>query len=446
MKAEQFQIRNGVVQSLACESIFPMRRVRRGPLLFKFTITRLAFVLILAIIPPTQAGEQSTALPEASQPLLILDKSELDRARQKARGGDAGIMPALKKLQLGAEHVQLGETYSVTHKTLSPPSGNKQDYMSLAPYWWPNPNTLNGLPYIRRDGVVNPERDQTSDRRRLDSLIQAVRTLATAYFFTDSEKFANRAAELLRVWFLDDATQMNPNLKYAQAVPGRSQGRGAGIIETHDFPDLLDAVVLLSGSQGWTKSHHKQLQVWFSSYLQWLLESPQGREGATAKNNHGIWYDVQVAYYALFTGQDHLAKKVLAELATKRIATQIEADGRQPHELARTQAWHYSIVNLQALFSAAAIADKVGIDIWNSETNNKGIRKAIDWLIPFATGEKKWPHKEIAAFEPQKLAPLLRIATLRYREPAYEQALAKLPKIIGDERWQLLYPKIGALK
>ena len=72
------------------------------------------------------------------------------------------MLPALKKLQIGAERAQLGDTYSVTDKTLSPPSGNKHDYMSLAPYWWPNPNTANGLPYIRRDGVVNPERDRAS--------------------------------------------------------------------------------------------------------------------------------------------------------------------------------------------------------------------------------------------------------------------------------------------
>ena len=423
-----------------------MRRLCRGSLPVKFKISRLAFVMFLAFIGPTQAGEHSTASPALSQQLLVLDKVELLRAKQKARSADASIIPALRRLQLDAERFQLGATYSATHKTLAPPSGNQRDYMSLAPYWWPNPHTSNGLPYIRRDGMVNPERDQTSDRKRLDNMIQAVRTLATAYFFTNGEKYGHRAAELLRVWFLDDATQMNPHLKYAQAVPGRSPGRGAGIIETHDVPELLDAVVLLSGSQAWTKSDDERLQVWFRSYLQWLLESPQGQEETRAKNNHGSWYDVQVASYALFTGQEQLAKKVLAGFAGKRIATQIEPDGRQPQELARSRAWHYSIFNLQALFNAAAIADKVSIDMWNSETKNRGIRKAIDWLIPFATGEKKWPYKEIAAFEPQKLAPLLRIAAIRYREPGYEEAIAKLPTIIGNERWQLLYPKFAATR
>lgn len=142
-----------------------------------------------------------------------------------------------------------------------------------------------------------------------------------------------------------------------------------------------------------------------------------------------------------------MAKQRLAEFAAKRIAKQIEPDRRQPYELTRTQAWHYSIFSLEALFNVATVADKLGIDLWNYETSDKrSIRKALDWLIPFAAGEKKWTYKEISAFEPQKLAPLLGRAAIVYREPAYEEAIAKLPKLTGDERWRLLYPKLAELK
>jgi alginate lyase len=444
MRAFQFQITTNAPSSRCFGFIFQKRRARHGPLAPKFTSTGLVFV-ILAYSHPIKAFEQ-TADPANRTRVFILDRADLQGSKQKAHNGDPSVTASLKKLQSDADRAPAGVNYSVTHKTLSPPSGSKHDYMSVAPYWWPNPNTPSGLPYIRRDGDVHPERDRTSDRKRLGNMIQTVKALGIAYFFFDNEIYADRAAELLRVWFVNAATKMNPHLKYAQSVPGRSQGRGAGIIETHDFPDMLDAVSLLSTSKAWTKTNQQQLQVWFTGYLQWLLESAQGQEEAKAKNNHGGWYDIQVASYALFTGQDQLAKKVLAEFVTKRIATQIEADGRQTHELARTQAWHYSIFNLHALFAAAAIADKVGTDMWNAETNNRSMRKAIDWLIPFATAEKKWPYKEISAFEPQKLAPLLRIAALRYREPAYEKAIMKLPNIIGDERWQLLYPKNAELK
>ena len=43
------------------------------------------------------------------------------------------------------------------------------------------------------------------------------------------------------------------------------------------------------------------------------------------------------------------------------------------------------LFNLEALFDAASIADKLGMDLWNYETQDKrGIRKALDWLLPFA--------------------------------------------------------------
>jgi Alginate lyase len=408
------------------------------------SIAIIAIVSLLALTAGAIAQEQPTAA--LSHSLLILDWSELSRAKQQARGGDARIVTALKNLRANAERARLGPTYSVTHKTITAPSGSKQDYMSFAPYWWPNPNTASGLPYVHRDGEVNPERDHVSDRKGLDAMVRGVTALALGYFFTEETKYADRAAELLRAWFLNNETKMNPHLKYAQVVPGRTQERGYGIIETHHFPALLDAIAILSRSGAWTKADDKQVKLWFSDYLQWLLQSPQGRHEAFANNNHGSWYDVQIAAYALFMGRYEIGKSVLGDFGAKRIAAQIESDGRQPLELARTRAWNYALFNLEALFKAAAIAQRTGIDLWNFETNNRGIRKALDWLIPFALGEKKWPYKEIAAFEPHKLGPLLRIAALRYREPAYERMITKLPKITGGEAWQLLYPRIAETK
>ena len=377
--------------------------------------------------------------------LLNLDSANLMKAKNRLQSSNPTVLPAFNKLIRDADRSLTSGTLSVVEKELTPPSGDKHDYMSIAPYWWPNPNTPNGFPYFRRDGEINPERDQTSDRKSLDKIVQAVKTLSLGYFFTGQEKYAARATKLLGVWFLEPATKMNPNLRYAQAIPGRNNGRGAGIIETHNLPELIDAVGMLNESKSWEQSNQRALQDWFNAYLVWLLESPEGRAEAKAQNNHGSWYDVQVASYALFTGKNELAKKVLNEFLTKRIAKQIEPDGRQPRELERTQAWNYSLFNLEALFDAAAIADKLGMDLWNYETQDKrGIRKALDWLLPFATSAKKWNYQQISAWQPEKLAPFLRRAALQYRERSYENALSKLPEVAADQRFNLLYPKLVA--
>ena len=386
------------------------------------------------------ATHPRSAATETRQ-LFNLDSENLMKAKNRLQSNNPTVVPAFNKLIRDADRSLTTGTLSVVQKELTPPSGDKHDYMSIAPYWWPNPNTPKGLPYVRRDGEINSDRDQTSDRKRLDNMVQAVKTLSLGYFFTGQEEYAAQATKLLRAWFLDEATKMNPNLRYAQAIPGRNTGRAAGIIETHNLPELIDAVGMLAGSKAWDRNNQKALQDWFAAYLDWLLNSPEGRAEAKAQNNHGSWYDVQVASYALFTGKNELAKKVLNEFPTKRIAKQVQPDGRQPRELERTQAWNYSLFNLEALFDAASIADKLGIDLWNYETQDKrGIRKGLDWLLPFATGAKKWSYQQISAWQPEKLAPLLRRAALQYREMSYENALSKLPGITADQRFNLLYP------
>ena len=55
-----------------------------------------------------------------------------------------------------------------------------------------------------------------------------LRRLAAAYKITGENRYATKAAELLRVFFLDPKTRMNPNLQYAQAVPGASPGTQLG--------------------------------------------------------------------------------------------------------------------------------------------------------------------------------------------------------------------------
>src|SRR4029079_6225171 len=137
---------------------------------------------------------------------------------------------------------------------------------------------------------------------------------------------------------------------------------GAGIIETHELAELIDFVSLLDDSKAWLARDRQQWQQWNKEYLSWLLESSEGREEAKAENNHGTWYDVQVAVLAIYTARDELAKNLLSEFYRKRIIAQGEAAGRQPRELTRTRAWDYSLFNLRALFDAASIAAKLSID------------------------------------------------------------------------------------
>ena len=266
---------------------------------------------------------------------------------------------------LKAEATRLldAEPLSVMMKEKTPASGDKHDYMSQARYYWPDPAKPHGLPYINRDGISNPELNKL-DRNRLGATANRVTTLALAWYFSGEERYAQKATELLRVWFLNKETRMNPNLEYAQVTPGHNndKGRSYGLIDTYSFVEMLDAVALLEPSKAFTAKDSKQLKAWFAQLTHWMLSSPQGKEEAECKNNHSIAYDVQIAAFSLYGGKQQQAIDIINALPARRIAKQIDTDGKQPHELTRTLAFHYSQYNLTHILDLLTMARNLNMD------------------------------------------------------------------------------------
>jgi hypothetical protein len=342
--------------------------------------------------------------------------------------------PAVIKADRDAAAAAKIQVASVVTKKANPPSGDKHDYMSQAPYFWKNPDTPNGLPYIRRDGERNPEIKQYPDHDLLDQMVSVVDRLAIGYYRTRKEAYAARAAEILRMWFINPDTKMNPNLEYAQAIPGLNTGRGIGIIETRGLTRVVDAVGLLAGSPSWTKADQAGMEAWFSKYLTWLTESKNGRDESAAKNNHGTFYDVQAADFALFTGNTALAKQILENAKQKRFAAQIEPDGRQPLELDRTKSWDYSTMNLDGLISLAILGDHVGVDLWKFQTSDgRSLRKAILYLEPFAKEPAKWKFKQISPLEPQRFYSAAAKALKGYKDAEFQKMFSVGAKAVNDK-------------
>jgi hypothetical protein len=379
--------------------------------------------------------------------VFLLDAKQLQATKERLRKGDQTRAPALAKLEREAQQALTAGPFSVVSKDVTPPSGDKHDYMSQAPYFWADPAKPNGLPYIRRDGERNPEINNISDHRVMDQMVAAVETLALAYYLKGNEAHADKAARLLRAWYLDPATRMKPNLEYAQGIPGINTGRGIGLIETRGLTRAVDAIGLLAGAKAWTEADQRGLQDWYGKFLQWMLESKNGRDEAAAKNNHGTYYDLQAVSFALFLGKQELATNILQTAKQKRIAAQIEPDGRQPLELARTKAWSYSVGNLDGLMLLATLGERIGVDLWNYQTaDGRSLRKALDYLTPFALAEQKWLHQQLGDWPPQMLFPLLRQAAIHYPEQKYRALLSKLPEVNAADRSQLLLPRIAEKK
>ncbi len=316
---------------------------------------------------------------------------------------------------------------SVMQKTKLPRSGDKHDYYSQARYCWPDTTKPDGLPYIHRDGVTNPE-IYSLDRPVLSTMANRVSALSQAWALTRDDRYSQKAVEQFNTWFVDPETRMNPTLEYAQVVPGENGDRGRcyGILDGYSFVYVIKAIDLMLDSQALTPEIKGGLHSWFRDFTNWLMTSDQGKEESKVSNNHSIVYDVQLATYAAFVGDTVTAKRVISEFVPKRLQKQVLADGSQPHELERTLAFHYSVYNLAHMVDMAELARDLGVPL-----DLALVRASANFLIPYIGHPELWPYQQISGWEKAEAELLKQVARLAW--------------LTGDERYlSLINPKEAA--
>ncbi len=387
----------------------------------------LAVALLALLLAPLGQAEEAKTLADLSF----------------AQSGAARSTEAAKRVLAEAQSALDAGPWSVMDKPGVAASGDKHDYFSVPPYWWPNPKTADGLPYVRRDGETNPDRGKY-DNTGLGAMCRTVETLALAYALSGEERYVARAALLLNTWFLDPATKMNPHLNFAQGVPGISKGRPEGIIDTAMFARLLDCVDLLAPSPAMAEVL-PGLRTWFGAYLDWLLTSPFGKWEAKTKNNHATCYDVQAVRIAFFVGRDDIAREILGKVPTERINKHIAPDGQQPEEMKRTKSFDYSLKNLEALMDLADLGRHARLDLWGYVgPEGQSIREAFDYVVTHSVGGEPWPGENLKGLNIPRLLPLLQRGAKRWPDAGYRAILEKqTPADWAADRAQLWYPLGG---
>jgi len=315
-------------------------------------------------------------------------------AIKAALPSDLVIGSAYRDLIARADKALAAKPASVMDKRSIPVSGDRHDYVSLARYWWPNPANPKGA-YVRRDGDTNPDVESGRfDRTALGRMAREADTLALAYYYSGERKYAEGTARVLRTWFLNPATRMNPNMNFAQAVPGVSNGRPEGVLDGANFITVIDAAGLIAPSAALTPAETTALEGWFGRYLDWMLKSPNGKAEGRASNNHGLWYDAQVARFALFARKPEIARRIALAFPKGSIAQQVDASGALPEELTRTRSFHYSLYALGAAYTVADSAACLDIDLYRAEEKGRSLRRATDYVAAYRGRAADWPYKE----------------------------------------------------
>ena len=373
-----------------------------------------------------------------TQKVFSIDIKNLVSAKLKIKNGDKQALAAYQSLISNADKSLTEGPYSVMNKAQIPPSGDKHDYCSLAPYFWPNPNTPNGLPYIRKDGERTSETKDFKDKDDMLKMENAVEKLSLAYYFTGDEKYAEHSTFLIRTWFFLPETRMNPNVKYGQAVKGENEGRKEGVLETREFAKVIDGIGLMEGSKAWTAQDQKNMKEWITEFLSWMQTSTIGKGEMNANNNHGVWFDAQRLSYALFLGKHDLANEICKN-AIKRLDEEMDNNGNFPKELARTKSEGYTLFVTEAFFQIAILAEKTDVDLWNVVTpSGKSLKKGIETLAPYFLKEKQWTGKQIEPFSFSGSIPLIHLASIKFNHPEYLKAIANLKTNASESNWKQL--------
>jgi hypothetical protein len=295
-------------------------------------------------------------------------------------------------------------------------AGGLHDFFSEGDYWWPDPNNPRG-PYIQRDGMTNPD-NFVEHRRAMIRLSLIVPALAAAYKITGKRAYAQHAARHLRAWFVDDATRMNPNLQYAQAIQGRYTGRGTGIIDTVHLAEVARAASVLSLPAADLAS----VKAWFADYLNWIATHAYGISERDATNNHATCWAVQALAFAQLTANQAMAAYCRDRFRTVLIPNQEGADGSFPEELRRTKPYGYSLFNLDAMSMLAQMLTTPRDDLWKWRLpDGRGMALAAGYMYPYVRNKKAWPLPPDAMYDEQwpVRQPFLLFAGLALDKPEY---------------------------
>ncbi|KZV83068.1 chondroitin AC/alginate lyase [Exidia glandulosa HHB12029] len=336
---------------------------------------------------------------------VVIDGGRMHAARAQIVAGSAcaPLKKALTALKTDADSWLSKGPWSVVDKGVAAPGGTIHDYLSKAPYFWPTKNKTDdnplGCPYVEKDGIRNPEVDVGTDRQAIGSVCYAVPSLAFAWYYTNNSAYSKHAADIVRTWFLDPATAMNPNIDHGQVITCSNTGRSIGVIDfSQMYTSVLDAVAVLNAgpAPGWTSADMSAFVSWNKQFYTWLANSTFGKQEVAQSNNHGTFADMQLAAIALFVGDKAGATTIANAAKSKRIDVQIASDGSQPQELTRTRSFHYSNFDLVAYTRLAQIASKVGVDLWSYKgAKGQSIMKAVEFIVPAASGTANWTYPEL---------------------------------------------------
>ena len=369
---------------------------------------------------------------QADNPMTLVSEDEVEPIHSAIIRKEAWTEDPVRRLRVDADRRMKEGPWTVTTDRPKGVDLDPHEYYSEAAYYWTNPDNPTG-PYLRKDGQPNPARivaNQTS----LIAMSDAVLALGVASFLLDNPVYGKRAAVLIHTWFLNPKTRMNPDLDYAQSVPGVNNGRGTGVVDGRALVRAIQGMEFLEETSNWDPKEQTAVHKWFEEYINWLLTSKNAEDERNSGNNHASWWAAQVAAAGSYVGDSKAQQRAFTFYKDHLLPRQILPNGSAPREEVRARSLRLSSLNLDAFSTICRIAQVRGGDnLWSVRTKSgASIGAALDYLSPYLVDPKKW-SKEQAGDIPYDSLSFLAFAGMGMGNPDYIADFRKLEH--PDSAW-----------
>lgn len=374
-------------------------------------------------------GQLLQGSPKKFPKTFMFDGQQLVAAKELAESRNKLLQSAIKDLCQRSDLLLEMKNPTVTDKKNYPDLAKTNDYVSLAKYWWPSSNP-GGIPYVRKDGEVNPEcYSENYDSKRLETFCDAVIFLAITSFLSDEKKYADKAISLINTWIVDPATRQNPHFRFSQIVPAVDDVRCWGLIEARRLVYVCDALKILNYLNLIDDQTYRICRHWFWELSQWLEKSEVGRKAIKLKNNIGFWVDLERVVFAKFAGKEKLAEDIIRNSTIPRISEQIELDGRLPAELSRERPYDYVIFTLLAMAGLSKVGESEDVKLTEfSDAEGRSFQNAFDWLNT-ATKTNNFQDSSIMLAEISNLREQIASVSHNVEEATSENTETKILKL-----------------
>jgi hypothetical protein len=281
-------------------------------------------------------------------------------------------------------------------------------------------------PWARRANQLNPD-SFTAHRTLVYQLGCTVAALTAAFVITGESRYAARAAEHLRTWFVAPETLMTPSLPLAQRIPGTPAGRPEGVLETVPLAEVARSIRFLANSDALSVADLTVIRKWFADYATWLNESRTGGLARDMKDQHGSSWLFQSAAYADanvkgITSDDATLSALRHRFHSSTLRAEINGTGVFPHVVSSLNPYRDCLLNLDLLCLACELLTTRFDNPWEFELQDgPGLRASIAFFFPAIANRSVWPYPADSAHF--KDLPGRRIALLlagrAYRHPEY---------------------------